>query len=70
VRAFFAAHAGGAFVITNDGQFEKLRGNLPPGVGVLDRRKRLLQGGSVLLLGRENAAATAKQDAAVGPSLR
>jgi 4-amino-4-deoxy-L-arabinose transferase-like glycosyltransferase len=58
-RAFFAAHAGGAFVITNDGQFEKLRGKLPPGVGVLDRRKRLLQGGSVLLLGREPSA-TAK----------
>jgi 4-amino-4-deoxy-L-arabinose transferase-like glycosyltransferase len=60
VRRFFAEHASSAFVITNDGQFERLRASLPADVKVLDCRKRLLQGGSVLLLGRENPAATAK----------
>ncbi|HEX5445133.1 MAG TPA: hypothetical protein VFW87_14940, partial [Pirellulales bacterium] len=69
VQALFADHAANAFVITNDAQFEKLRGKLPPGVTVLDRRKRLLQGGSVLLLGREPSAATAHQASADGPAL-
>jgi 4-amino-4-deoxy-L-arabinose transferase-like glycosyltransferase len=59
VQGFFAAHPQGAFVITNDGQFEHLRGRLPPGVAVLEERRRLGQEGSVLLLGR-SAVVTAK----------
>jgi hypothetical protein len=52
VRAFFAANGASAFVITNDGHFDKLRGSLPPDVTVLETRRRLGQRGSVLLLGR------------------
>jgi hypothetical protein len=59
VRSFLDAHAGAVFVITNDGQFEKLRSHLPGDVTILDRRKRLLQGGDVVLLGRKPEAATA-----------
>ncbi len=53
VRQFFDAHPQGAFVITNDGQFDHLRGLLPASVTVLERRRRLGQHGSVLLLGRK-----------------
>lgn len=49
---FFATHGRRAFVITNDGQFERLRGQLPADVTVLERRRRLGGQGSVLLLGR------------------
>ncbi|KKK56836.1 hypothetical protein LCGC14_3060530, partial [marine sediment metagenome] len=71
VRSFFAAHVHGAFVITNDGQFERLRGRLPGDVTVLDSRRRLLQRGNVLLLGRARPSATAtKPRVEAGPPLR
>jgi hypothetical protein len=63
-------HGEEAFVITNDGQFDKLHGHLPAGVGVLERRKRLLQGGNVLLLGRKQEAATAVRRTADADSSR
>ncbi|MEX0678286.1 MAG: glycosyltransferase family 39 protein [Pirellulales bacterium] len=71
VRSFFAAHAQGAFVITNDGQYDRLRGSLPPDVTVLETRRRLGQRGHVLLLGRAKPSATAtKSPIEAGSPLR
>jgi 4-amino-4-deoxy-L-arabinose transferase-like glycosyltransferase len=55
VRDFFQSHPADAFVITNDGQFEKLRDVLPPDVVVLESRRQLGQDEHVLLLGRLTA---------------
>ncbi len=60
VRDFFAAHIDGAFVITNEGQFDKLRGELPEGIVVLESRRRLGLDENVLLLGRRTADSTAR----------
>ncbi len=59
VRGFFEAHPSGAFIITNDGQYDHLRSILPADVVVLDRRRRLGQSGNVLLLGRKTVQTAA-----------
>jgi 4-amino-4-deoxy-L-arabinose transferase-like glycosyltransferase len=63
VQAFFASHQWDGFVITNDGQFEKLRDKLPADVVVLESQRQLGQDESVMLLGRKRDASTAKREA-------
>ena len=68
VHAFFAAHAEDAFLITNDQQYKELGGVLPSDVTILDSRRRLLQPGQVLLLGRgRGTTATKPSDRANTP---
>ncbi|REK12955.1 MAG: glycosyltransferase family 39 protein [Planctomycetota bacterium] len=55
VGEFFAAHPADAFVITNEGQFKKLHGQLPADVVVLESRRQIGQDEHVLLLGRDRA---------------
>jgi len=65
VTAFFAAHPADAFLITTDERIEQLESSLPPGVAVLEVRRRFLQEGNVLLLGRRAPlVSTAHQPAA------
>jgi 4-amino-4-deoxy-L-arabinose transferase-like glycosyltransferase len=64
VQAFFAANSSDAFVITNDGQFEKLRGKLPADVVVLESRRQLGQDEQVMLLGRKSLQSTARRSQA------
>jgi 4-amino-4-deoxy-L-arabinose transferase-like glycosyltransferase len=63
VLDFFASHPGNGFVITNDGQFEKLRDRLPADVVVLESRRQLGQEEQVMLLGRQRGASTAVLEA-------
>jgi 4-amino-4-deoxy-L-arabinose transferase-like glycosyltransferase len=60
VAEFFAEHPSSAFVITNDGQFEQLRGKLPEDVVVLESKRQVGQDEYVLLLGRKTTEATAR----------
>lgn len=62
VQAFFASHPEAAFVITNEGQFEKLSGMLPADVAVLERKRQIGQDEDVLLLGRPAVQAAKRGD--------
>jgi len=62
VGALFASQTAAAFVITNEGQFEKLRGVLPADVAVLERKRQIGQDEDVLLLGRTTAQAAQRGD--------
>jgi 4-amino-4-deoxy-L-arabinose transferase-like glycosyltransferase len=64
VDRFFADHPDGAFVMTNDFEYEKLRTSLPADVKVLEERRRFLRKGSVLLLGRTADWSTARSPSA------
>jgi 4-amino-4-deoxy-L-arabinose transferase-like glycosyltransferase len=62
VQLFFNSHPGRAFVITNEVQFEKLRGVLPADVAVLQRKRQVGQDEDVLLLGRTTVQAAQRTD--------
>ncbi len=64
VRQFFATYPSSAFVITNEEQFDKLRGVLPADVVVLERRPQVGQDEDVLLLGRPGVQAAQRASSA------
>ncbi len=64
VQAFFLAHPGSAFLITTDERLDRLESSLPGDVAILDSRRRFLQKGNVLLLGRRTTEATAHKPTA------
>jgi 4-amino-4-deoxy-L-arabinose transferase-like glycosyltransferase len=48
----FLAEGGGDYVITGADQWNQLRDQLPPGIGVITRQPRFLKRGDVVLVGR------------------
>src|SRR5262249_6681390 len=69
VQAFFADHPGSTFLFPTDVQYQQPGASLPSDVKVLDTRRRFLQKGHVLLLGRVTPeSATARLPAGDGES--
>ncbi len=62
VAAFFASDPH-AYLLTTESQLETLREDLPADVTVVERRRRFLRSGNIILLGRKSVADTAAKPA-------